>query len=113
MNEQEENLVRQASTRAKPHQISLAEVLNYSTENEPGSELHPGEASAETGLEPDMAEARPSFWRPYRNRGNLKIFLGAAAGVGKTFAMLEEARDLKTQGMDVVIGYVELHGRKE
>lgn len=46
-------------------------------------------------------------------RGRLKIFLGAAAGVGKTYAMLEEAQALRRQGMDVVIGYVELHGRKD
>ena len=48
-----------------------------------------------------------------RSRGRLKIFLGAAAGVGKTYAMLEEAQVLRHQGMDVVIGYVELHGRSE
>jgi len=44
--------------------------------------------------------------------GRLKIFLGAAAGVGKTFAMLGEARDLKAQGVDVVVGYLEPHGRR-
>ncbi len=48
-----------------------------------------------------------------RSRGRLKIFLGAAAGVGKTYTMLEEAQALRRQGMDVVSGYVELHGRKE
>jgi two-component system sensor histidine kinase KdpD len=47
-----------------------------------------------------------------RRRGRLKIFLGAAAGVGKTFAMLGEARDLKAAGVDVVIGYLEPHGRR-
>ncbi|HKF00250.1 MAG TPA: universal stress protein [Actinomycetes bacterium] len=45
-------------------------------------------------------------------RGRLKIFLGAAAGVGKTYAMLGEARDLKAAGVDVVIGYLEAHGRR-
>ncbi|HEV8425062.1 MAG TPA: hypothetical protein VGS14_07740 [Actinomycetes bacterium] len=40
-----------------------------------------------------------------RRRGRLKVFLGAAAGVGKTYAMLGEARDLKAAGVDVVIGY--------
>ncbi|WP_369925498.1 ATP-binding protein [Xanthomonas sp. NCPPB 2632] len=43
----------------------------------------------------------------------LKIFLGAAPGVGKTFAMLSAARDLKRQGIDVVVGLVETHGRSE
>jgi two-component system sensor histidine kinase KdpD len=46
-------------------------------------------------------------------RGRLKIFLGYAAGVGKTFQMLTEARALRTDGRDVVIGYFEPHGRRE
>jgi two-component system sensor histidine kinase KdpD len=46
-------------------------------------------------------------------RGKLKIFLGYAAGVGKTYQMLTEAQELKKQGVDVVIGYFEPHGRKD
>ncbi|MES1261413.1 MAG: histidine kinase [Acidobacteriota bacterium] len=46
-------------------------------------------------------------------KGKLKIFLGYAAGVGKTYQMLTEARHLKEQGRDVAIGYFEPHGRKE
>ncbi len=46
-------------------------------------------------------------------RGLLKIFLGAAPGVGKSYAMLEAARRLAAEHVDVVIGYVELHGRPE
>lgn len=45
--------------------------------------------------------------------GKLKIYLGYAAGVGKTYEMLEEARRLKDRGADVVIGYFEPHGRKD
>jgi two-component system sensor histidine kinase KdpD len=45
--------------------------------------------------------------------GKLKIFLGYAAGVGKTYQMLEEAQEAKRQGHDVVIGYFEPHGRKD
>jgi two-component system sensor histidine kinase KdpD len=45
--------------------------------------------------------------------GKLKIYLGHAAGVGKTYAMLEEAHRLKKSGVDVVIGWVETHGRTE
>jgi two-component system sensor histidine kinase KdpD len=48
-----------------------------------------------------------------RTRGRLKVFLGAAAGVGKTYAMLEEARDRVREGVDVLAGVVETHGRKE
>jgi two-component system sensor histidine kinase KdpD len=46
-------------------------------------------------------------------RGKLTIFLGAAPGVGKTYAMLARARSLKAAGADIVIGYVETHGRSE
>ena len=46
-------------------------------------------------------------------RGRLKIFLGYAAGVGKTYAMLEAAHQRKAEAVDVVIGYVETHGRAE
>jgi two-component system sensor histidine kinase KdpD len=45
--------------------------------------------------------------------GKLKIYLGHAAGVGKTYAMLEEAHRLKSAGVDVVVGWIETHGRKE
>jgi two-component system sensor histidine kinase KdpD len=45
--------------------------------------------------------------------GKLKIYLGYAAGVGKTYEMLEEAQNLKARGVDVVIGYFEPHGRKD
>jgi two-component system sensor histidine kinase KdpD len=46
-------------------------------------------------------------------RGKLKIFLGYVAGVGKTYAMLEAAHQRKSQGMDVMVGYVETHKRAE
>jgi two-component system, OmpR family, sensor histidine kinase KdpD len=45
--------------------------------------------------------------------GKLKIYLGYAAGVGKTYQMLEEAQQMKRQGRDMVIGYFEPHGRKD
>jgi two-component system sensor histidine kinase KdpD len=46
-------------------------------------------------------------------RARLRVYLGAAPGVGKTYQMLEEAHLLKRQGVDVVIGYIEPHGRAE
>ncbi|BBU31133.1 two-component sensor histidine kinase [Burkholderia sp. THE68] len=46
-------------------------------------------------------------------RGRLKVFFGASAGVGKTFAMLQAARRRSDEGADVVVGVVETHGRKE
>lgn len=48
-----------------------------------------------------------------QQRGRLKIYLGFAAGVGKTYEMLQEAQRLKLQKIDVVIGFVETHGRAE
>lgn len=46
-------------------------------------------------------------------RGKLKVFFGACAGVGKTYAMLQEAQRQRAQGLDVLIGVVETHGRSE
>jgi two-component system, OmpR family, sensor histidine kinase KdpD len=50
---------------------------------------------------------------PQRRPGFLKIYLGYAAGVGKTYAMLQEAHALRRSGVDVVVGYFEPHGRKD
>lgn len=46
-------------------------------------------------------------------RGHLKIYLGYAAGVGKTYRMIQEAHQLKNEGIDVVVGLVETHGRSD
>jgi two-component system sensor histidine kinase KdpD len=46
-------------------------------------------------------------------RGGLKLYIGFAAGVGKTYRMLEEARALGVRGVDVVLGFVETHGRAD
>ncbi len=48
-----------------------------------------------------------------QQRGRLKVYLGFAPGVGKTYEMLQEAQRLKRQGVDVVVGIVETHGRPE
>jgi two-component system sensor histidine kinase KdpD len=48
-----------------------------------------------------------------QQRGRLKVYLGFAAGVGKTYEMLQEGQRLRRQGVDVVIGMVETHGRSE
>lgn len=50
---------------------------------------------------------------PSDRRGRLKVFLGAAPGVGKTYAILQAARRLKDEGTDVVLGLVETHGRAD
>ncbi|HDR3650726.1 TPA: KdpD-like non-kinase potassium sensor [Bacillus anthracis] len=48
-----------------------------------------------------------------QNRGKLKLYVGAAPGVGKSYKMLYDAREIKKDGMDIVIGLIETHGRKE
>ena len=63
--------------------------------------------------DPDALLARVKREEANAKRGKLKIFFGATAGVGKTYGMLEEARVQKAKGVDVVVGYVEPHGRAE
>ncbi|HDR6274777.1 MULTISPECIES: KdpD-like non-kinase potassium sensor [Bacillus] len=48
-----------------------------------------------------------------QNRGKLKLYVGAAPGVGKSYKMLYDAREMKKDGMDIVIGLIKTHGRKE
>jgi two-component system sensor histidine kinase KdpD len=63
--------------------------------------------------DPDALLARAKEEEARKHQGRLKLFFGAAAGVGKTYAMLEAARALHADGVDVVIGIVETHGRAE
>jgi two-component system sensor histidine kinase KdpD len=63
--------------------------------------------------DPDELLARVQQQETKRTQGCLKVFFGMAAGVGKTYAMLNSARRLKETGVDVVAGYVEPHGRPE
>ncbi len=62
---------------------------------------------------PDQLLARVQRAADAARRGKLRIFFGASAGVGKTYAMLESARNVRAAGADIVIGYVEPHGRIE
>ena len=62
---------------------------------------------------PDQVLARIREVEGRAGRGRLKIFLGYAAGVGKTYAMLEAAHQRLRQGVDVVVAYVQTHGRAE
>jgi two-component system sensor histidine kinase KdpD len=63
--------------------------------------------------DPDSLLALAQAEEERERRGKLKVFFGATAGVGKTYAMLEAARELKRRGVDVVVGVVETHGRRE
>src|SRR5215218_886726 len=62
---------------------------------------------------PDVLLAEVQQEEARQRRGRLKIFFGMAAGVGKTYAMLEEARARAAEGLDVLIGYAEPHIRTE
>src|ERR1700677_2593296 len=71
---------------------------------------------APTNNRPDAGRPDPdALLAAFRREtaGRLKVFLGAAPGVGKTYAMLQNAQRLKNEGIDVVIGLVETHGRAE
>lgn len=63
--------------------------------------------------DPDALLRRVQAEEQRAQRGKLKIFFGATAGVGKTYAMLEAAQRRKAEGLDVVAGYVEPHGRRD
>jgi two-component system sensor histidine kinase KdpD len=69
--------------------------------------------SDETRPNPDALLAAIQKEDARKKRGKLKVFFGMAPGVGKTYAMLEAARRELAAGRDVIIGYVETHGRKE
>jgi len=62
-----------------------------------------------------MADATGTFFAlvKQRERGKLKLYIGSAAGVGKTFRMLQEAHELRRRKIDVVIGFVETHDRAD
>ena len=66
-----------------------------------------------TRPDPDTLLQRIRDEETRQTRGKLKIFFGATAGVGKTFAMLQAAHEQQQDGVDVMIGWVETHGRAE
>ena len=63
--------------------------------------------------DPDALLQRVQAERAQRTRGRLKVFFGASPGVGKTYAMLEAAQRRRAAGDEVVVGWVETHGRAE
>jgi two-component system sensor histidine kinase KdpD len=68
---------------------------------------------ADARPDPDQLLARVQQAAATARRGKLRIFVGASAGVGKTYAMLESAKAARAAGTDIVVGYVEPHGRAE
>ncbi len=75
--------------------------------------MRPPQQHDEHALRPDPDALLAAAVRDDEKRGRLKIFFGAAPGVGKTYTMLEAARRARAEGVDVVVGLVETHGRGE
>jgi len=69
--------------------------------------------SASQRPDPDALLAQLRAQERDAKRGRLRIYFGASAGVGKTYAMLQEARRLKEEGQGILVGVVETHGRQE
>ncbi|MEP6935708.1 MAG: two-component system sensor histidine kinase KdbD, partial [Nitrospirota bacterium] len=63
--------------------------------------------------DPDALLRRVKAEEVKQARGKLKVFFGATAGVGKTYAMLGAAHEQQDDGVDVIVGWVETHGRVE
>src|SRR5215468_9035523 len=74
-------------------------------------DTEPSEAPNKNGKRPDPESLLQMIQEA--ERAKLRLYIGAAAGVGKTFQLLEDAHILKKQGVDVVIGAIETHGREE
>ncbi|MEA3149981.1 MAG: two-component system, OmpR family, sensor histidine kinase KdpD [Gammaproteobacteria bacterium] len=70
-------------------------------------------AFSEQRPDPDALLAKVNSEEAQAGRGKLRIYFGSSAGVGKTYAMLEAARNLLSEGRDVIVGVVETHGRAE
>jgi two-component system sensor histidine kinase KdpD len=75
----------------------------------------PSSATPERRVDPHRAPGSSDFLElvRQRERGKLKLYIGSAAGTGKTYRMLQEAHDLRRRGVDVVVGFVETHGRAD
>jgi two-component system sensor histidine kinase KdpD len=75
--------------------------------------MQPARVTDSTRPDPDQLLAEVQRDEARAKRGRLRIFFGASAGVGKTYSMLEAARAARAAGADLVVGYVEPHGRAE
>jgi two-component system, OmpR family, sensor histidine kinase KdpD len=75
----------------------------------------PPPPESERRADPNRSSATSDFLAlvQQRERGKLKVYIGSAAGTGKSYRMLNEAHDLRRRGIDVVVGFIETHGRAE
>src|SRR5262249_31524553 len=109
-----------ARRRARPKRRSGAPASTSSAGTTRSSRVRtaPGGSSWREGQprEGEMARARPEDFLELVERskgGRLKVYIGSAAGVGKTYRMLHEAHGLEERGVDVVLGLIETHGRAD
>jgi two-component system sensor histidine kinase KdpD len=75
----------------------------------------PPSAASERRADPDRMIGGSDFLTlvQQRERGKLKVYIGSAAGTGKTYRMLNEAHDLRRRGIDAIVGFIETHARAE
>lgn len=92
-----------------------ASATSSSGHASPADRAPPMGSPTEAGDTPEPRGGGPDFLELVRRRprGRLKVYIGSAAGVGKTYRMLVEAHQLRRRGVDVVIGFIEPHGRDE
>jgi len=78
-------------------------------------EPRPAAAASLSNRRSESRSEEPSFLElvRQRERGKLKLYIGSAAGTGKTYRMLQEAHEMRRRGMDIVVGFVETHGRAD
>src|SRR5215472_8207796 len=88
-------------------------MIRNSAASHPYSDRTMSEQRRDLGQRPSPEALLEQAQREKGSAGKLKIFVGAAPGVGKTYKMLEEARAKRKDGVDVVVGVVETHGRAE
>lgn len=93
--------------------MTLADDVEPSALPTPGGPHPPPSERRKAAREPGTGTSEFLALVRQRERGKLKLYVGSAAGVGKTFRMLNEAKDLHRRDVDVVIGYVETHRRPE
>jgi two-component system sensor histidine kinase KdpD len=101
--------------------VTLAEHPSQPPSNAPAGGLErPSDAQSglttaagSTSRERGAATAEFLALLKRRERGKLKVYIGSSAGTGKTYRMLQEGHSLRKRGVDVVIGFVETHGREE
>jgi len=82
---------------------------------DPSDYPQPRLAPSAVARRPGDRSNEPSFLElvRQRDRGKLKLYIGSAAGTGKTYRMLQEAHEMRRRGIDIVVGFVETHGRAD